>query len=71
MDFEQQFVIVGDAGGVLTAVAGYYRPDTKSDRAEVAFAIADAEQGRGIGTRMLERLAEIVYGVVSEVWVDE
>jgi acetyl coenzyme A synthetase (ADP forming)-like protein len=58
-DFERQFVIVGDAGGVLSAVAGYYRRDAVSDRAEVAFAIADAEQGRGIGTRMLERLAEI------------
>jgi acetyl coenzyme A synthetase (ADP forming)-like protein len=59
VDFEQQFVIVGDAGGTLSAVAGYYRRDRTSDRAEVAFAIADAEQGRGIGTRMLERLAEI------------
>jgi acetate---CoA ligase (ADP-forming) len=59
VDFEQQFVIVGDAGGSLSAVAGYHRRDRTSDRAEVAFAIADAEQGRGIGTRMLERLAEI------------
>jgi acetyl coenzyme A synthetase (ADP forming)-like protein len=59
VDFEQQFVIVGDAGGMLSAVAGYYRRDPTSDRAEVAFAIADADQGRGIGTRMLERLAEI------------
>ncbi len=31
----------------------------QSDRAEVAFAIADALQGRGIGTRMLEQLSEI------------
>ncbi len=58
VDYDRQFVIVGDAGGTLAAVAGYYRRE-HADRAEVAFAIADAEQGRGIGTRMLERLAEI------------
>ncbi len=59
VDFDRQFVLVGDSGGPITAVAGYYRRDLDSDRAEVAFAIADAEQGRGIGTKMLERLAEI------------
>jgi acetyl coenzyme A synthetase (ADP forming)-like protein len=59
VDLDRQFVLVGDAGGPLAAVAGYYRADCASDRAEVAFAIADADQGRGIGTRMLERLAEI------------
>lgn len=59
VDFDRQFVLVGDSGGPITAVAGYYRRDLESDRAEVAFAIADAEQGRGIGTKMLERLAEI------------
>lgn len=58
-DGEQQFVLVGDSGGPLSAVAGYYRRDPAADHAEVAFAIADADQGRGIGTRMLERLAEI------------
>jgi acetate---CoA ligase (ADP-forming) len=59
VDFERQFVLVGDSGGPIAAVAGYYRRDAQSDRAEVAFAIADADQGRGIGMRMLERLAEI------------
>jgi acetate---CoA ligase (ADP-forming) len=59
VDYDRQFVIVGDAGGILTAVAGYYQSEHAAHRAEVAFAIADAEQGRGIGTRMLERLAEI------------
>jgi acetyl coenzyme A synthetase (ADP forming)-like protein len=33
--------------------------DDNPDSAEVAFAIADSMQGRGIGTRMLDRLADI------------
>ena len=32
---------------------------TQPDRAEAAFAVEDALQGQGIGTRLLERLAEI------------
>jgi acetyl coenzyme A synthetase (ADP forming)-like protein len=59
IDYDTQFVLVGEAGGPLAAVAGYYRSDRCPDRAEVAFSIPDALQGRGIGTRMLERLAEI------------
>jgi acetate---CoA ligase (ADP-forming) len=59
VDYDQQFVMVGECGAPLAAVAGYYRNDRDGSRAEVAFAIPDALQGRGIGTRMLERLAEI------------
>jgi acetyl coenzyme A synthetase (ADP forming)-like protein len=50
--------LVGECGGRIIAAAGYYRTD-KPDCAEVAFAIADAKQGRGIGTRLLDRLADI------------
>ncbi|OFW24499.1 MAG: hypothetical protein A3G21_18235 [Acidobacteria bacterium RIFCSPLOWO2_12_FULL_66_21] len=59
IDYDRQFVIVGECGGPLAAVAGYYWSEHALDRAEVAFSIPDALQGRGIGTRMLERLAEI------------
>ena len=45
-------------GGRIVAVASFHRHPSRPDRAEVAFAIADALQGRGIGTRMLERLAD-------------
>ena len=62
IDYDRQFVLVGECGGPLAAVAGYYRGDEPSDRAEVAFSIPDSMQGRGIGTRMLERLAEIARG---------
>ncbi|HSC28344.1 MAG TPA: GNAT family N-acetyltransferase [Vicinamibacterales bacterium] len=59
VDYDNQFVLVGEAGGPIAALAGYYRSDSCPDRAEVAFSVPDALQGKGIGTRMLERLAEI------------
>jgi acetyl coenzyme A synthetase (ADP forming)-like protein len=52
-------LIVADRGGTLCGIAGYYRAAASSGHAEVAFAVADALQGHGLGTRMLERLAEI------------
>jgi acetyl coenzyme A synthetase (ADP forming)-like protein len=46
-------------GTRIIAVAGFYRDPGSVERAEAAFAIADAFQGRGVGTRLLERLTEI------------
>ncbi|MDQ3212984.1 MAG: GNAT family N-acetyltransferase [Acidobacteriota bacterium] len=51
--------LIADAGGRVVAFAGFYRDRRSSERAEVAFAVADELQGHGIGTRMLERLADI------------
>jgi len=59
VDYERQFAMVGDLRGRIVAVAGYSQAAGAPDRAEVAFAIADELQGRGLGTRLLERLAEI------------
>ena len=50
--------LIGWHDGRVVAVAGYdglLEPGV----AEVAFAVADDEQGRGVGTRMLEQLAAI------------
>jgi len=58
-DHENEFVLVAEAGGRISGVAVYFRDPKAVDRAEVAFAIADALQGRGVGTRMLEVLAAI------------
>lgn len=49
--------LVAESHGLITAVAAFYTRHHAADRAEVAFAVSDALQGRGIGTRMLERLA--------------
>jgi acetyl coenzyme A synthetase (ADP forming)-like protein len=60
-DWKDRGVLVGelaagDAGDEIVAVAEFMRlRDERS--AEAAFAVADAQQGRGIGTRMLEQLA--------------
>ncbi len=59
VDYNDKFTIVGELAGRLVGVASYYRDKNSPDRAEVAFLIEDALQGRGIATRMLERLAEI------------
>ena len=58
-DAPEAMALVGEVSGRMVAFAGFYRTNGQSDRAEVAFAIADALQGRGIGTRMLEQLSEI------------
>lgn len=51
--------LIAESGGRIAAFAGFYRDRTSVDRAEVAFAVSDALQGHGIGTRLLERLASI------------
>jgi acetyl coenzyme A synthetase (ADP forming)-like protein len=57
VDNENDFVLVAEAGGRVSGVALYLRDRRSARRAEVAFAIADALQGRGVGPRMLEVLA--------------
>jgi acetyl coenzyme A synthetase (ADP forming)-like protein len=59
VDYHNTFALVGELCGRLVAVARYYRDQKVESRAEVAFVTEDALQGRGIATRMLERLAEI------------
>ena len=50
--------LVAEVDHRIVAVAQYF-PTRLPGRAEAAFAIADAHQGRGIGTRLLERLGII------------
>lgn len=59
VDYENQFALVAESGDEIVAVGRFYRMPQAPDRAEVAFTIADSLHGHGMGTRLLERLAEI------------
>jgi acetyl coenzyme A synthetase (ADP forming)-like protein len=56
VDYDREFGVIGENLGDIVAVAHYFASKRRPDVAEVAFAIADAGQGRGIGTKLLEVL---------------
>jgi acetyl coenzyme A synthetase (ADP forming)-like protein len=65
-------VLVAETGGALVAVASFERETPAGDHAEVRFAIVPAIAGRGIGTRMLEMIAQMAWaeGVRTfDAWV--
>ncbi len=69
-DWHERGVLVGVAGDEVVAVAEYLRLRDET-AAEVAFAVADELQGRGIGTRLLEQLAERAAAAGIERFVAE
>ncbi len=62
VDYDNSFALVAtlgeDAEEKIIAV-GRYHQLPRQDSAEIAFVVEDAYQGKGIGTHLLERLAEI------------
>src|SRR4051794_1676232 len=57
-DGDTRVALIARLGDRVVAVAGYDRLN-EPGVAEVAFAVADDMQGRGLATRMLEQLAEV------------
>jgi acyl-CoA synthetase (NDP forming)/GNAT superfamily N-acetyltransferase len=57
VDHRDREALVVSAGGQLLAVGRYERLGPNSPDAEVAFVVEDAQQGRGIGSVLLEHLA--------------
>ena len=57
IDYVDHMVLVAQLGGDIVAVARYDR--VAPDEAEVAFAVADDQQRRGLATLLLEHLAGI------------
>ncbi|MDQ1383114.1 MAG: hypothetical protein QOG65_493 [Actinomycetota bacterium] len=57
IDYVDHMVLVAQLGEAIVAVARYDR--IAPDEAEVAFAVADDQQGRGLATLLLEHLAGI------------
>ena len=68
VDYRDRYGLIATAGPRQRIVghAGYERSD--GDRAEVAFAIADEYQGRGVGTILLAHLAEAAQEQDVEVF---
>jgi acetate---CoA ligase (ADP-forming) len=64
VDYDRRYGLVATSGddGRVVAHAGWERHPDQPDRAEVAFAIADAMQGNGLGTILLGQLAEAAAG---------
>ncbi|HYT25971.1 MAG TPA: GNAT family N-acetyltransferase, partial [Actinomycetota bacterium] len=67
VDYDRRCGLVATAGGQVVAHAGYERDAGRADRAEVALAITDAWQGKGLGTILLGQLAEVAdqTGIVT------
>ena len=57
VDYVHDFGTVGEEGSRIVGVAHYFASPRHPHIAEVAFAIADDQQGCGIGTHLLEKLA--------------
>ncbi len=69
-DWVERGALVGTKDDRVVALASYVRlRDART--AEVAFAVADDLQGRGIATRLLERLASLAAGVGIEEFIAE
>jgi len=59
VDYRRAFGLIGELRNEIVAVAHYFAFPKQPEIAEVAFAIRDDMQGCGIGTRLLEKLADI------------
>jgi acetyl coenzyme A synthetase (ADP forming)-like protein len=58
IDYDERMALVAELGDDVVAVSRYDRLN-QPDEAEVAFTVQDDQQGRGLGTLMLEHLAGI------------
>jgi acetate---CoA ligase (ADP-forming) len=56
VDYDDRMALVALHEGEMIAVGRYDREQDDANRAEVAFAVVDDHQGRGLGTRLLELL---------------
>jgi acetate---CoA ligase (ADP-forming) len=60
-DLDARVPLLAHLGDRVVAVAGYDRLN-EPDAAEVAFAVAEDQQGRGLATAMLQQLADVAAG---------
>ncbi len=58
VDYDDRVALIVTVGDRMIAVGRYDRLGTGSDEAEVAFLVEDAHHGRGLGSVLLEHLAQ-------------
>ena len=68
VDYRDVYTLIAESGGHAVATASYFRETARPERAEAAFAVADAWQGLGLGTLLLERLAQVAPEAGIEVF---
>ena len=68
VDWQESGALVGSIDDEIVAVANFVRLRDPS-AAEVAFAVADEYQRRGIGTRLLEQLSTLAGGLGIERFI--
>lgn len=56
VDYDDRMALIALHDGEMIAIGTYDRETADPDHAEVAFAVVDEHQGRGLGTRLLELL---------------
>jgi RimJ/RimL family protein N-acetyltransferase len=59
VDYRDQFALVAVKDGELVAVARFHRVAERPAHGEVAFTVADALQGKGIGSLLFAKLATV------------
>ena len=62
LDYEDRFAVLGETGGRVVGAGQYERDRKRPGVARLAVVVEDALHGNGIGTHLLERLAEIGRG---------
>jgi acetyl coenzyme A synthetase (ADP forming)-like protein len=71
VDDESAFALVGETREGIVAIGHFYRDPKNPERAEAAFAVADALHGQGIGTTLLDRLARVAREIGIQTFVAE
>ena len=59
VDYGRRYALVAETAGTIVGVARWERFADRPSHAEVAFTVADAFQGRGLGSLLFQRLAAL------------